>query len=899
MNFKRSVTNYIIWGLLCIIVFAGIGVSAIGVSEAVSNPAYLMYVGIFYAIFIFGIAIIAIGFKTLRGPIGEKIDFENVKLEGILEIVFVFVAAITALIVRFSAAITLFMDGGVSSAAKGTGAYLEYVLGSISNLGTGENGAYIFTGIVKILFSVFGENIVSVYVMQALFSLGIMIFVFYALRNSVGRIPAWIAMLLIAFLPSSVSQFMYCTPSLLYGFLLSIYFFAIEELFRFFKKGKIDDNKYLVLYGLAGVFAGFLAYYDISGLLLIPVTIYSFYNFKTASPKDKYDNPGKQSLWFALGALGFLLIGLFAFPAGSPSGMTGIVRYGMLFIPRSGIDITVLAPFYGTWDSAFVYMIAGFWLLEFVKTKKDRVFPFAILIIAMVLFHFLTLDHINYDAAFSMLFIIIGAIGLRFIPILFVPVEAESDEALAETMIEIENKRKEKANKKFAKKIEKQNKQGKRSRSKVITLGNYDHAEELAREAEEAKAKAEAEAADAAENTVSDVASENAKEAMPVVTFESILDEYVANAVRAAAAENGKTEEEPVSAEPVAEETAVEIPIVEEPAVEIPVVEEPAVEIPVAEEPVVEIPVAEEPVAEIPVAEEPVAETPAAPAKPINPDLPPYKPAKMAFKGRRGKMFSPVKKAEVELENNPEFLNAPMVNQMDELALAQAEAKQSETEAANIVSSGPDNLPAEEIVSNEVASTEVTTTEVAVNEVASTNVEIPVNETELSNTVFEPPLPENTPTVNEITETEIETTVIEAVVAKPPVAMPVSGLAAAGVSTPVMNIVSDTVEESKTVDSTVSEIADGSVVSADVTVKDSISEESTAEVADNTTAEGASGEATENASANSSDNTKMIKNVLPGPKPHVPKELVFDYDPKEDEMDFDLQDLTGKDFYDV
>ena len=43
----------------------------------------------------------------------------------------------------------------------------------------------------------------------------------------------------------------------------------------------------------------------------------------------------------------------------------------------------------------------------------------------------------------------------------------------------------------------------------------------------------------------------------------------------------------------------------------------------------------------------------------------------------------------------------------------------------------------------------------------------------------------------------------------------------------------------------------------------------------------------------------MIKNVLPGPKPHVPKELAFDYDPTEDEMDFDIKDLTGKDFYDV
>lgn len=43
----------------------------------------------------------------------------------------------------------------------------------------------------------------------------------------------------------------------------------------------------------------------------------------------------------------------------------------------------------------------------------------------------------------------------------------------------------------------------------------------------------------------------------------------------------------------------------------------------------------------------------------------------------------------------------------------------------------------------------------------------------------------------------------------------------------------------------------------------------------------------------------MIKNVLPTPKPHVTKELTFDYIPEGTEMDFDINDLKGKDFYDI
>ncbi len=44
---------------------------------------------------------------------------------------------------------------------------------------------------------------------------------------------------------------------------------------------------------------------------------------------------------------------------------------------------------------------------------------------------------------------------------------------------------------------------------------------------------------------------------------------------------------------------------------------------------------------------------------------------------------------------------------------------------------------------------------------------------------------------------------------------------------------------------------------------------------------------------------KLIKNPLPGPKPHVSRELSYDYIPKETEMDYDLKDMSGKDYYDV
>lgn len=43
----------------------------------------------------------------------------------------------------------------------------------------------------------------------------------------------------------------------------------------------------------------------------------------------------------------------------------------------------------------------------------------------------------------------------------------------------------------------------------------------------------------------------------------------------------------------------------------------------------------------------------------------------------------------------------------------------------------------------------------------------------------------------------------------------------------------------------------------------------------------------------------MIKNVLPTPKPHVSKEMNFDYELKEDELDYDITDIKGREYYDI
>ena len=47
------------------------------------------------------------------------------------------------------------------------------------------------------------------------------------------------------------------------------------------------------------------------------------------------------------------------------------------------------------------------------------------------------------------------------------------------------------------------------------------------------------------------------------------------------------------------------------------------------------------------------------------------------------------------------------------------------------------------------------------------------------------------------------------------------------------------------------------------------------------------------------NNSGFIKNPLPVPKPHVTRELAYDYDFKDEDLDFDITDMKGKDYYDI
>lgn len=872
MKYNKTTFNYIIWGLLCILTFAGIGVCAIGVSESMQNESYLLFVGAFYAIFLVVCTILIVGFRALKNALDRKVDFSKYRVEGILETVLVFAVIIAAMIIRLSLTVSRLTDGAGVTVINGSHAYFDYAVGNIDAIGTGTNGAYLYAGILRGVLSLFGENIIMIYVLQAVFTLGIMLCTFYALKFSMGKLPAWISLFLIAFLPGSIQLFMYCTPGLMYTFLVSVYFLGIVMLFRALEDSRFGENKHLAFFAAAGLYAGFLCYFDPSALVLLPLTVLSFFCFKVPVPGSAAEKPMIQSGIFAGSAVLFLLVSLFAFPAGISGGVTGVARYFTQFVPREGINFTILTPHYGVWDSVLLYCFTGLWLLAFLKCKKDRGLIFAVTAVVLILFQFFTFDHVDYNPVISFCFVMLGTLGLLSLPVLILPAGVESKEEYNEKLAEIEKKRHEKENHKFSQKIERENKRAAHSKSKTIVLGKDVHmtmeGEEIAsaetktespetvNEKETAAAVATAVAEPAAgekagrsildieeietkTETAADVSKEAEKDTSEAAQASAETEGSVQsdNAIQSEASAQDMTPEESDTSAQNVTPAENEVAAQNVTPTENGTISETEV---VAETETKEISpdTAKMPVLNENAAEKASEETGTEPQPaPVKRELPPYVPQKMVR--RRGKMFSPVKKAETpsyENNENVEGISAPLDDlKLKNIALSTGQETNEAAETAETAVTAETAATAEAITVQTEAVPEVTETVPAAEEVSPASEESIRTETEES--------PAESITTAEEKTTEEKTT------------------------------------EEKTPEETTAP-------------SEETKEAAKAETAQ--TAEESKEKSSETASA-----PAQFNNPVPGPKPHVPRELAYDYDPKEEEMDFDITDLDGKDFYDV
>lgn len=449
MKLTKTWLSYIIWGFFSIIFFTNVGIAAIEINQRNNMDDFMMPMLIMYGGTVFGILLLYLLYKVYERYILKKVKKDDDKntITGPLEW-FAF-----ALIVFVAIAVRVIAIISSTGQFEGSTLFYDFAVGSGTGNGFGvhSNGNYVFTGILSFILSFLGHIPMAAMGVQAGIQVVTIIVAYFMIKKALGILPAWISLLLMSFLPGSFMAVRNCTPDGLFGLLFVLYLFALVSLGEANRSQKIRLGAHAILYVLVGLFAAVLTYYDIIGLLCVVFTVVVFLQYKNEDSWVKVQKSWFQIMMFMISYVFFTVILLWFLPTGGmEAGPATLISYAMSLIPNGTMNLMILTPHKGQWDSLALFILAGIWFVGFLRDKKDKAFPYVFVVVCLTLFSFLGIGNFvvqDYPLFISFLWIVLSAVGITSMDVFR---KNERDVAVAEKAKRENIERKEKRERKRA-----------------------------------------------------------------------------------------------------------------------------------------------------------------------------------------------------------------------------------------------------------------------------------------------------------------------------------------------------------------------------------------------------------------------------------------------------------------
>ncbi len=414
MKLTKTWLSYIIWGLFSIIFFADIGIAAIEIYQKGDMQDFLIPVVSMYVYAFLGVLIIYGLFKLYEKFLLKKLktDGEPVVLQGPLE----YFILVLVLFIAVSARVIAIISAG--DGLEGTSAYYEYATSAIQtySLDTYSNGAYFFGNILTFILSFLGHIERAAMGVQAGIQVLTLIAMYFMVKKALGRLPAWIALLLMAFLPGSFFGVRSVTPDGLFTLLFVLFMLGLVYVCDANVQQKIKLNAQGLFFVLLGVAAAFLTYYDIAGVLAFVISLVALVQLKNEDAWLKIQKTWLQILLFSLSfVVGLVLLLWFVPLNGLEVGPASLIGYFTGYIEDFSFNIMILSPHKGQWDSLALFILSGLWFVGFLRDKNDKAFPYAIVIVVLTLLSFFHVEGFEHASFVSFAWIMLATVGITSI----------------------------------------------------------------------------------------------------------------------------------------------------------------------------------------------------------------------------------------------------------------------------------------------------------------------------------------------------------------------------------------------------------------------------------------------------------------------------------------------------
>lgn len=438
MKLTKTWLSYIIWGIFSIIFFTNIGIAAIEIGIQNETTDFLMPMIILYGGTIVGLLAVIGVYKLIEKFMLPKIkaDGEIPVLKGPVEWFALVLIIFIAIAVRAIAIIS------ATGHLDGTTEFYEYAISSVNSVefAVHNNATYLYCGFLGFLLSFLGHFPTAAMSVQAGIQVITIIVTYFAIKKALGRLPAWIAVVLISFMPGSFFAVRMCTPDSLLTMLFALYMLALVYLGQANREQKIKIGAHSIFYVLMGLFAAVLTYLDWTGLLAFVIGVVALVQYKNEDAWLKIQKPFLQVLWFSITFVMTTVLLLWFLPTGGmESGPAAVMEYVNALLPTSGLNLMIMSPHKGQWDTLVLFIFAGLWFVGFLRNKQDKAFPYAFIIVLLTIASFVGIGAYNYAWMASYLWIMLATIGITSINDFH---KTERDVAVAEKTKESNAKRK-------------------------------------------------------------------------------------------------------------------------------------------------------------------------------------------------------------------------------------------------------------------------------------------------------------------------------------------------------------------------------------------------------------------------------------------------------------------------
>ncbi len=415
MHIPKSWFGYVVWGLFSIILFTNIAFSAIELSEngtsSYSWPVTLLFVAGYIVLFSLGSILLYKLFMKYVYPKMQNDATESNVEKSFIHYVFLAIMLFFSVFVRF---VTILASGGV---LQGDDTFYKMVTdyAPLNSSVPLTNGVVIYSAFCKNVFNLFGNKLYALFAVQAFLQILSTLVTFFAIKNSFGKLAAWIAFVSLTFMPGFFLKFTEINPAALLVFFVSLYIWLLCKSVYYRKDKNTVPAIRIILYLLLGLYAAFISCYDISGLICLFISVFMFGirpNSDDYEPESIDQKKVIRILFFLFSFIVSFLLILTLFAPNEIVGISAIKEYFVQFVPRRGFDYQILSPNAGWWDSIPVLCTVFIWYLAYLKGKSNNGIPFVFSCIVIFVLHFLSLNIFSYSILYNYIWIILSSLGV-------------------------------------------------------------------------------------------------------------------------------------------------------------------------------------------------------------------------------------------------------------------------------------------------------------------------------------------------------------------------------------------------------------------------------------------------------------------------------------------------------